>query len=283
MGPFCRKRGGTTEKLQDRTQSCLVVGLMSFLRILSTDFDGTLIGHPSDGRCVPAFGEVLRRHRDAGGVWVLNTGRSVEHAIEGLALFCAPAAPDFLLTCEREIFSGNGDGTWTPHSEWNALCTERHDTLFEVAAPVVCAICSFAARSPDVTIIEEEGRPAGLVTSSEKIMDEVAAFIENESVEHPDFSYQRNTVYLRFCHRDYHKGSSLGEVCRMLQIDRSAVLAAGDHFNDLPMLDGRYAAFPCCPSNAIPEVKRTVLAAGGHVASLPAADGIAEAWKAFHR
>ncbi|MEI6073306.1 MAG: HAD hydrolase family protein [Verrucomicrobiae bacterium] len=256
---------------------------MSFLRLLSTDFDGTLIGHPSDGRCVPAFAEVLTRHRSAGGVWALNTGRSLEHAVEGLAIFSAPVAPDFLLTSEREIFSRNDDGSWTPHAEWNDLCTERHDALFLSAAPVIRTICSFAERSPDVTVIEEGGRPAGLVTSSEAVMDEVAAFIERESIEHPDFSYQRNTVYLRFCHRDYHKGSSLGEVCRMLQIDRAAVLAAGDHFNDIPMLDGRYAAFPCCPSNAIPEVKRTVRAAGGHVAALPAADGIAEAWKFFHR
>ena len=34
----------------------------------------------------------------------------------------------------------------------------------------------------------------------------------------PDFSYQRNTIYLRFAHRDYHKGSTLGELCRVLGI-----------------------------------------------------------------
>lgn len=256
---------------------------MSFLRLFSTDFDGTLIEHPSDGRCLPAFGEVLRHHRDLGGLWAVNTGRSLEHAVEGLLLFSAPVEPDFLLTSEREIFSRNDDGTWTPHSEWNDLCTARHDALDEAAAPIIRTICSFAEQSPDVTVIEEGGRPAGLITTSEEVMEEVALFIERESIEHPDFSYQRNTVYLRFCHSDYHKGASLGEVCRMLQIDRSAVLAAGDHFNDIPMLDGRYAAFPCCPSNAIAEVKRTVLAAGGHVAALPAAAGVAEAWKFFHR
>ncbi|MEI6036038.1 MAG: HAD hydrolase family protein [Verrucomicrobiae bacterium] len=250
---------------------------------MSTDFDGTLIVHPSDGRCASAFAEVLRRHRAAGGVWAVNTGRSLEHAVEGLGLFCPPAEPDFLLTCEREIFSRDDDGTWTPHAEWNDLCTVRHNALFEAAAPVVRSICRLAERSPDVTVIVEGGQPAGLVTSSEEVMEDVVAFIARESVEYPDFSYQRNTVYLRFCHRDYHKGASLGEICRMLQIDRTAVLAAGDHFNDLSMLDGRFAAFPCCPSNAIPEVKRTVLAAGGHVAALPAADGISEAWNAFHR
>jgi len=255
---------------------------MSFLRLLSTDFDGTLIGHPSDGRCSDSFADVLRSHRDSGGIWAVNTGRGLDHALEGLDIFSAPIEPDFLLTNEREIFSRTGDGAWIAHAEWNQLCYERLDELFQTAGSVIEGICDYAARSPHVEIIEEGGRPIGLVTVSEPAMEEVVSFIGRESASIPDFSFQRNTVYLRFSHIHYHKGSSLAEVCRMLELDRSSVLAAGDHFNDLPMLDGRFAAFPCCPSNAIPEVKRTVLEAGGHVASLPAADGIAEAWRVFH-
>lgn len=274
--------GETTEKLQPRPRACLVAGHMSRFRLLSTDFDGTLISHPSDGRCTPAFAEVLRRHRQAGGLWALNTGRGLAHAIEGLEIFQAPAEPDFLLTNEREIFSRGGDGSWSSHAEWNDLCYARHDALFESAGSVIGSIQGLAKDSADVTIIEEGDRPVGLVTTSEEVMHEVATFIDRESEEFPEFSYQRNTIYLRFCHREYHKGSSLGELCRLLDIGREDVLAAGDHFNDLPMLDGRFAAFPCCPSNAIPEVKRAVALAGGHVASLPAADGIAEAWRTFH-
>lgn len=256
---------------------------MSFLRLLSTDFDGTLIGHPSDGRCSDSFANVLRRHRDSGGIWAVNTGRGLDHALEGLAIFSAPIEPDFLLTNEREIFSRSGDGAWIAHAEWNNLCYERLDALFQTAGSVIGGICDYATRSPHVEIIEEGGRPIGLVTASEPAMEEVVSFIGRESASIPDFSFQRNTVYLRFSHVHYHKGSSLAEVCRMLDLDRSSVLAAGDHFNDIPMLDGRFASFPCCPSNAIPEVKRTVLEAGGYVAARPAADGIAEAWKAFHK
>jgi hypothetical protein len=47
------------------------------------------------------------------------------------------------------------------------------------------------------------------------------------------------------------------------------------------MLDGRYAAHPCCPSNAIPEVRATVEAAGGHLVSKEAAEGVAESWHFF--
>lgn len=260
---------------------CLLADFMSRFRLLSTDFDGTLISHPSDGRCAPAFADVLHRHREAGGQWALNTGRSLDHALEGLEIFSAPFAPDFLLTNEREIFSRGGGG-WESHAEWNDRCSERHDELFAASGALIGAIQDLARSTADVTIIEEGSRPVGLVTTSEDVMQDVAQFIDRASAGFPEFSYQRNTVYLRFCHRDYHKGTSLAEVCRLLDIGRDAVLAAGDHFNDLPMLDGRFAAFPCCPSNAIPEVKRSVALAGGHVASLPAADGIAEAWKTFH-
>lgn len=254
---------------------------MAFLRLLSTDFDGTLIAHPSDGRCSPAFADVLECHRRTDGLWALNTGRSLEHAIEGLQLFGAPCEPDFLLTNEREIFLRTEKGVWEPDHAWNDLCHRRHEELFARAGSVFSSIVKLAGHSSDVTIIEESGGPVGLVTSSEHVMEEVAEFIERESAHLPDFSYQRNTVYMRFCHRDYHKGASLGEICRKLSISRAGVLAAGDHFNDLSMLDGTFAAFPCCPSNAIMPVKTTVLSAGGYVASLPAADGIAEAWNHF--
>lgn len=254
---------------------------MAFLRLLSTDFDGTLIAHPSSGRCSTAFAEVLDLHRKAGGLWAVNTGRSLEHAIEGVEVFAAPYEPDFLLTNEREIFRRTGEGGWETDQAWNDLCRSRHEELFAQAGEIFSRIADLASKSADVTIIREGGGPAGLVTSSEKVMEEVAEFIGQESAHLPDFSFQRNTVYLRFCHRDYHKGASLGELARSLEISRGEVLAAGDHFNDLSMLDGKFAAFPCCPSNAIDEVKATVLSAGGYVAALPAADGIAEAWKYF--
>jgi len=255
---------------------------MSKIRLLSTDFDGTLIEHPSDGRCSEAFADVLLRHKEAGGLWAVNTGRSLEHAIEGVAIFSAPVTPDFLLTNEREIFQRHAQGHWESHDVWNVACYQRHDELFERSIAIIERVRGFADGSPHITIIEEGNRPVGLITTSEEVMHDVAAFLDSEGAHMPDFSYQRNTIYLRFCHRDYHKGSSLGELCELLKIDRSSVLAAGDHYNDLPMLDGRFAAFPCCPSNAIPQVQKTVTLAGGHVASRPAADGIAEAWHFFH-
>jgi hypothetical protein len=255
---------------------------MSHLRLLSTDFDGTLIEHFSDGRCTAEFAEVLSHHKKAGGYWAINTGRSLWHAIEGVKKFAAPVEPDFLLTNERDIFHRGKDGQWIPDATWNEECRRKHDELFAKAEPLFQKIHRHAKTTQGLEIIIEDSAVTGVVTSTEEMMDEFVTYLEKASAQWPDFSYQRNTIYLRFAHRDYHKGSALNELCRILEISHHEVLAAGDHFNDLSMLDGQFAAHVCCPSNAIPEVQETVRAAGGHIASKAAANGIAEAWHFFH-
>jgi hydroxymethylpyrimidine pyrophosphatase-like HAD family hydrolase len=254
--------------------------MRSGLRLISTDFDGTLVGHPSDGRCVPALGQALADFKAAGGLWAVNTGRSLEHIVEGVAIFSSPVAPDFLLTHEREIYHCEA-GKWRSFGGWNQLCRQRHAELFSRSAEIFRRVRDLVAGAIDVTLLEEEGELAGLITSDEQVMDHVVASIEKFRQRTPKFSYQRNTIYLRFCHQDYHKGSALGELCRLLGISRDEVFAAGDQFNDLSMLDGRYARHVGCPGNAIPEVKAMVAAGGGYVASKNDGEGTAAALRAL--
>src|SRR5437660_1933226 len=94
-------------------------------------------------------------------------------------------------------------------------------------------------------------------------MQRITEFIERARAERPNLDYQRNGVYLRFCHADYHKGAALAELARLLDIARQNIFAAGDHYNDVSMLDGRFAAMPSCPANAIAEIQNTVINAGG--------------------
>jgi hypothetical protein len=68
---------------------------------------------------------------------------------------------------------------------------------------------------------------------------------------------------------------------RLTKIPREVIFAAGDHHNDVSMLDGRYAAFPACPANAISEVKEAVRAASGWVAEKEHGAGVHEALQHF--
>jgi hydroxymethylpyrimidine pyrophosphatase-like HAD family hydrolase len=112
-------------------------------------------------------------------------------------------------------------------------------------------------------------------------MDQFCRFLDGMCARLPAFGYQRNTIYVRFCHEAYSKGTALGELARLLDLSHEHVFAAGDHHNDLPMLDGRFARWTACPSNSCDEVKVTVQTAGGYLARGVASEGVVEALRHF--
>ncbi len=254
------------------------------IRLLSTDFDGTLVSHHTKPVLDTGCMELIAELQENGAVWAINTGRSVDLLDTGLADFSFSVRPDFILTSERDVFrpSENG-GTWEAYGDWNERCARDHSELFRSASSVFAEVVDFVNQKTKARVIYEEGAPAGLIAQSEEEMDQVTEFIENARAKQPKFHYQRNTVYLRFCHSDYHKGAALAELARLLEVPRDEIFAAGDHHNDLSMLDGRYAKFPACPSNAIDLVKETVRQADGYVAKGACGAGIHEALLYFTR
>lgn len=252
------------------------------IRLLSTDFDGTLVDHESAPPIDRDFFDTFRFLKAKGVLWAVNTGRAVRHVVEGLEEFGFPFRPDFILTSEREVFRRSEDGAgWEDFGDWNRRCTLAHAELFAEAGPVFDRIRGYLEAKTGAKLIHDEEFPLGVIAQDDYEMDRIIGFIEEVRVDQPEFHYQRNTIYLRFCHRDYHKGSALGELSRLLEIGRESVFAVGDHQNDLSMLDGLYAACPACPSNATDEVKATVRAAGGYVATRRASSGVLEALRHF--
>jgi len=248
------------------------------IRLLSTDFDGTLVAHDSDPvfdiRCM----QLIQELQDDGAIWAINTGRSVHLLETGLIDFAFPARPDFILTSERDVFrpARNG-GRWEPYGDWNTRVARDHAELFASASAVLAEVLDFVQHKTRARVLYERDGVEGLIAQDEAEMERIVAFIDEARAPHPKFHYQRNTVYLRFCHADYHKGAALAELQRLIDIEPAETFAAGDHHNDISMLDGRYAQFPACPANAIPEVTETVRDAGGYVAEGVAGAGVREA------
>src|ERR1700730_2125620 len=256
--------------------------MSSKIRLLSTDFDATLVPHGGDPvldrRCLECIG----RLQDTGVLWAINTGRSVDLLESGLTDFEFPVHPDFILTSERDVFrpSSNG-GKWEPFGDWNERVARKHAELFHSAESVLAEVVDFVNQKTKARLLYHRAGLEGLIAESEEELDRVTKFIDRARAKQPKFHYQRNTVYLRFCHADYHKGAALAELSRLLEIPREKIFAAGDHHNDISMLDGRFAKYPACPANAIPEVKEAVKSAGGHVASKAYGAGVLEALKHF--
>jgi hydroxymethylpyrimidine pyrophosphatase-like HAD family hydrolase len=112
-------------------------------------------------------------------------------------------------------------------------------------------------------------------------MEQICAFLDAERVRVPGFAYMRNTIYARFCHEAYSKGTALAELARLTEIPRDEIFAAGDHYNDLPMLDGVHAKWVMCPANSVEAVQKTVREAGGYVARGRCSTGVVEALEHF--
>jgi len=255
------------------------------IRLLSTDFDGTLVAHGSDpvlDRGCSGCMEHIEKLQANGVLWAINTGRSVELLESGLVDFEFPIHPDFILTSERDVFrpSPNGE-TWEPFGDWNERVAREHAQLFHSAEAVLAEVVDFVNQKTKARLLYHSAGLEGLVAENEEELERVTQFIDRAREKQPKFHYQRNTVYLRFCHADYHKGAALAELSRLLEISREEIFAAGDHHNDISMLDGRFARYPACPANAIPEVKEAVKSAGGHVASKAYGAGVLEALKHF--
>lgn len=248
------------------------------IRLLSTDFDGTLVAHESDPMLDSACMELIQYRQKQGAIWAINTGRSMHLLESGLTDFDFPVRPDFILTSERDVFRPGQNGMkWEPYGDWNTQVARDHAELYSSASSVFAEVLDFVQQKTRARVIHEAHGPEGLIAQDEEEMARILSFIDEARAAHPKFHYQHNTVFLRFCHADYHKGAALAELQRLLEIPREETFAAGDHFNDISMLDGRYAQFPACPGNAIPEVKQVVRDAGGYVAQNACGAGVHEA------
>ena len=251
------------------------------IRLLSTDFDGTLVDHEADPPVSPALFETLMALRRQGVLWAVNMGRVLWHIDSGLEEYRFPVSPDYVLTSEREGFHRNETGEWQDYGDWNTRCAADHDWLFSQASPLLADIHARFDRETWAHFEYDGNRMVGIVTETTEQMDDVCAFLERERLRVPGFNFMRNTIYLRFCHEAYSKGTALGELARLLGISREVIFAAGDHYNDLPMLDGVFAQWVACPRNACEPVKRAVLDAGGYVARADCSEGVVEALRHF--
>ena len=252
------------------------------IRLLSTDFDGTLVDHSAVPPVDPLLFSVLEALRGKGVHWAINTGRDLHFVDDGLREFAFPIEPDFVLTAEREVFHRGPGGEWRDFGDWNQRCYRAHDELFEKSSGLLSDIERFVEQEAvEANLIWEGGRLVGMAAQDEPEMDRICMFLERERVRVPGFAYMRNTIWVRFCHEAYSKGTALGELGRLTGIGRDEIFAAGDHYNDLPMLDGVYARWVCCPANSVPVVQETIRRVGGYVAQRRCSSGVVEALEHF--
>lgn len=246
--------------------------------ILSFDFDGTL-HFPGEDPPVPiAFFELIRRLRDErGAVWGINTGRSMAQMIDGFIESRFPFLPDWVVAREREIHFPNRFGRWLPHPSWNRRGEKEIHRLFKSVRKLLARLRTEIEEHTGARWIEMDGEPAGIVAQSEDEMAWIVDHISPLVIAEPHLAWQRNSIYLRFGHRDFQKGSSLAHLAAHYGLDATRSFAIGDSHNDFEMLDPANAGMSACPANSVAAIRERVLENGGFVARAAHGYGAVEA------
>jgi HAD superfamily hydrolase (TIGR01484 family) len=244
------------------------------IQLISTDFDGTLHADFENPPVPDDLQELLANLQHQGAKWIINTGRDLASAMEGIARARLHVKPDYLVVVEREIYIHHHN-QYTEHTPWNENCRRDHAAIFAQIRKDIPTLTAWINARYSATLYEDTYSPFCMMAESETDADQIQAYIENYCKTIPPLTFVRNSVYARFSHTGYNKGTALGEIARQLAIPPRHTFAAGDHLNDLPMLDTTFAALLAAPDNAVPQVKEHVLRQHGYISHQPWGHGVA--------
>lgn len=245
------------------------------IKLISTDFDGTLFAEFENPPVPVKLQELIGRLQAQGVIWVINTGRDLSGLMEALGRSRLSVKPDYLVLVEREIYC-HEDSRYVELADWNRDCSRAHAELFLRVREDVPKLMAWVNERFSATVYEDPYSPFCLIAEKNADADIIHNYLDQYCEKVPNLTVVRNDVYARFSHSGYNKGTALQELSRRLKISPENVLAAGDHLNDLPMLLTQYAKYLVAPVNAVETVKATVRSQDGFVSELPQGHGVAD-------
>lgn len=246
------------------------------VKLLSTDFDGTLFAEFENPPVPLELQELIAELQRSGGKWAINTGRDMSSLMEILGRSHIKIAPDYLVLVEREIHF-HQESLYTSLDSWNKKCHETHALMWARMEEDLPRLVNWInTRFHGARIYQDDYSPLCIIAANNGDMDQIHEYLEAYAAKIPNLEVVRNDVYSRFCHDHFTKGTALGEITHRLGLSANEVMAAGDHLNDLSMLDRKFARYIVAPDNAIPEVKAAVKRQGGYISPRHCGYGVAD-------
>lgn len=244
------------------------------VKLISTDFDGTLHAEHEDPPVPLDLQHMIAALQSRGAKWVINTGRDLSSLMETLGRARLRIKPDYLVVVEREIYC-HRDARYVELPAWNEKCRTMHAELFGRIRKDVPRLTEWVNKRKRATVYEDSFSPFCIIADHNEEMDVIQEMMDAYAAEVSGLATVRNDVYARFSHVAFNKGTALAELATMLGVTAEETFAAGDHYNDVPMLSGLYAKCIVCPDNAIPPVKQLVREQNGYVSHQPWGHGVA--------
>jgi hydroxymethylpyrimidine pyrophosphatase-like HAD family hydrolase len=253
---------------------------MALNGLIALDFDGTSAIYEPQLAMHPAVVDVLAQLRVRGYGWVLNSDRYTDTLLEVVQQLPADRRPDAIMSAQRFIHTRNGSD-YEALQPWNDSRMDLHRDLWEEITPFFDQWQREI--EADFTICD--------CVVNELVFAYMVPAEENKSLRRRMQDYIRplqqaqlsgNHEWTFILHSDFSKAALLKHYCSVRGIETEKIIAVGDGFNDISMLDAGLTPQTGCPSDASPEVIAAVRAGGGYVAGCGGPEGTIEVIRFYH-
>lgn len=253
-------------------------------RLVCLDFDGTIMVYDeAGGHFHVEVIDLLNRLAERGIAWCTNSGRDQYDQLEVLkrcrdkGLRAMPVA----LMCSESVIYEKTETGYESLEPWNTRVLDEmrrlHREVQELLEPRLTGILARYGSCPyyigeNYTAFNVQALgelPEALHRELEELLKPVRGCVVT-----------RNGAWVAIITEQAGKGNILREYMARRGFAPSQVLAIGDQYNDLPMLDGTAAGLVGCPADAISDVVHVVTRAGGMVATAKGPEGTIEVLRA---
>jgi len=245
------------------------------LQLICTDFDGTLHSDFTEPPVPQALQTKLAQLQAQGATWVINTGRTLNDLRLGIDNAELTVHPDYVVVVEREIFRCVEHG-YEPLTDWNDRCTRTQAALFALIAERLPELFDWVNLNFNANVYEDEWSPFCLIARNNTDADAIQEYVNAFFADDQQLTFVRNDIYGRLSHTDFTKGTALTELAQTLDVPREGIFVAGDHLNDLSMLQPDRAEWLVSPANSISEVIAHMERIDGFIASSECGEGVLE-------
>jgi hydroxymethylpyrimidine pyrophosphatase-like HAD family hydrolase len=253
------------------------------IKLVATDLDGTLVGNADDMPIYSEFAARMRELRAAQGtLWVVLSGRPRRSFLEhSESLRDVGILPDYAILKYMFIYRREGDAyrlcrRWSLYvlglrflRPWLTRRVLREWRDAAVTGFRGTRIMANSSNHLQLRFKSDESAASALSVLNTRLdgLDHVQTAINGATID------VRSFLSL--------KGLGLKELERRLGVAPAEVLAIGNGYHDLSMLDERTARLTGCPANSHARVIERVRQAGGHVARQRALAGVLEILNAY--
>ncbi len=248
---------------------------MTINRLIALDFDGTSAVYEPHLAMHSGLMDLIAELRGMGYSWVLNSDRYTDMLIEVALLLPPELRPDAVMSAQRFIHTRDGNGNYKPLQQWNDSRMELHNVLWKDISP--CFGDWQQEIESEFTVCESVVNdlvfayrvPAGENTALHKRM---RGYIRPWRFAQLSGNHEWSFIL----HADFSKAALLEHYCEWRGIETQKIIAVGDGFNDISMLDAGMTPNMGCPADAGTEVIEVVRAGGGYVAGRSGPEGTIE-------